>query len=98
MRVIKAATCNMNARESEKRRSKGGRGEGQTCGDEYLIMFECPTVAPAVKWIVVGLNAIKLSLSADIIQMNEIIQFSPITTTPRHNRLLAHNYSGIGHI
>lgn len=44
--------------------------ENKRCGDKYVIIFKCPTVAQAAKWVVVGLDAIKLSLSADIIQMN----------------------------
>lgn len=36
----------------------------------YVIIFKCQSVGPAVEWAVVELDAIKLSLSADIIQMN----------------------------
>lgn len=48
----------MNAREfgcfsagMQQKKPKGGGGEGKTCGYEYLLRFECPTVAPTVKWL-----------------------------------------------
>lgn len=55
-----------------KEREKRGdlKVENKRCEDKYVIIFKCPTLARAVKWVVVGLDAIKLCLSADIIQMN----------------------------
>lgn len=60
----------LSVKQKKKRRPKCGGGEEKTCGAERWCMIESPTVAPSVKCVVVGLDAIKLNLSADIIQMN----------------------------